>query len=588
VHVFLLALLEGDMQQNFIIIGMLAGGLGLFLLAVNMITDGLKSAAGHALRDMLGKWTRSPVHGIITGLSITAIVQSSSAVTVATIGFVNAGIISMHKALGVVYGSNIGTTMTAWLVAIIGFEINIEAFALPIIGIGMLLRLTGGESKRVPIGMTLMGFGLFFIGIDVLKDAFDGLVVAIDLNKFTVEGIWGVLMYLGIGFLMTVLTQSSSAAIAITLTAATGGIMGLYAAAAMVIGANVGTTSTAAIAVIGATSNAKRVAAAHIIFNVVTGLIALMILPLLFWVAQNTGDLLGLKNVPAVTLALFHTTFNILGVLLILPFSKHMAHFLDRRFVTQEEIEGRPRYLDKTVSITPILAVNALALELSRITTITRRMGLEALSSEFVPSMRIKRDYIATRKLSTAVAEFITRLGRENISEEISQQLAKVLRSEQHLLACAEQALEIASMQAKIKDITDKKLMEGLSRFRAEVVNLMKIANPEEAGFSFAECELQLERVQMAYDDVKAELLLAGAELKISIPVMIDVLDQNSRIRHMPREMVKAMHCLSELSMIAEVKEPEAKLESEVKVDESIQNNVIANITERDESQAGG
>lgn len=576
------------MQQNFIIIGMLAGGLGLFLLAVNMITDGLKSAAGHALRDMLGKWTRSPVHGIITGLSITAIVQSSSAVTVATIGFVNAGIISMHKALGVVYGSNIGTTMTAWLVAIIGFEINIEAFALPIIGIGMLLRLTGGESKRVPIGMTLMGFGLFFIGIDVLKDAFDGLVVAIDLNKFTVEGIWGVLMYLGIGFLMTVLTQSSSAAIAITLTAATGGIMGLYAAAAMVIGANVGTTSTAAIAVIGATSNAKRVAAAHIIFNVVTGLIALMILPLLFWVVQNTGDLLGLKNVPAVTLALFHTTFNILGVLLILPFSKHMAHFLDRRFVTQEEIEGRPRYLDKTVSITPILAVNALALELSRITTITRRMGLEALSSEFVPSMRIKRDYIATRKLSTAVAEFITRLGRENISEEISQQLAKVLRSEQHLLACAEQALEIASMQAKIEDITDKKLMEGLSRFRAEVVNLMKIANPEEAGFSFAECELQLERVQMAYDDVKAELLLAGAELKISIPVMIDVLDQNSRIRHMPREMVKAMHCLSELSMIAEVKEPEAKLESEVKVDESIQNNVIANITERDESQAGG
>lgn len=251
------------MQQSFIIAGMLAGGLGLFMLAVTMITDGLKSAAGHALRGMLGKWTRSPAHGILTGLTITAIVQSSSAVTVATIGFVNAGLISMHKSLGVIYGSNIGTTMTGWLVAIVGFKINVEAFALPMIGLGMLFRITGGESRRAHFGLALAGFGLFFIGIDVLKDAFDGLAAAIDLAEFTAEGITGVLLFTAIGFLMTVLTQSSSAAIAITLTAATGGVVGLYAAAAMVIGANVGTTTTAAIAVIGATANAKRVAGTY-------------------------------------------------------------------------------------------------------------------------------------------------------------------------------------------------------------------------------------------------------------------------------------------------------------------------------------
>ncbi|MDX2505609.1 MAG: Na/Pi symporter [Gammaproteobacteria bacterium] len=332
------------------------------MLAVTMITDGLKSAAGHALRNMLGKWTRSPAHGILSGLTITAIVQSSSAVTVATIGFVNAGLLSMYQALGVVYGSNIGTTMTAWLVAIIGFKINVEAFALPIIGLGMLLNLTGGESKRAPLGMALVGFGLFFIGIDVLQDAFDGLVATIDLNRFTVQGVWGVLMFVGIGFLMTVLTQSSSAAIAITLTATTGGVLGLYAAAAMVIGANVGTTSTAAIAVIGATSNAKRVAGAHIIFNVSTAIVALMTLPLLFLVVENTEKLLGLESVPAVTLAMFQTTFNILGVLLMFPLSRRLADFLEKRFVTQEEIEGRPRYLDKTVAVSPILAINALAL----------------------------------------------------------------------------------------------------------------------------------------------------------------------------------------------------------------------------------
>lgn len=555
------------MQQSLIIMGMLAGGLGLFMLAVTMITDGLKSAAGHTLRKMLGKWTRSPIHGIVTGLSITAIVQSSSAVTVATIGFVNAGLISMHKSLGIIYGSNIGTTMTGWLVALLGFKINVEAFALPMIGIGMLLRLTGSENKRAHLGFALAGFGLFFIGIDVLKNAFDGLVTMIDLTQFTVDGIAGVLMYTAIGFLMTVLTQSSSAAIAITLTAASSGVLGLYAAAVMVIGANVGTTSTAAMAVIGATSNAKRVAAAHILFNVITGIVALFLLPLLFWAVQSTEEL----PMPAITLALFHTAFNILGVALIFPLNKRLAHFLDRRFVTQEEIESRPRYLDKTVAVSPVLAVNALALELSRITTIVRRMSLEALSSEFVPSVRIRRDFIVARKLSNEVAKFITHLERGMLGEEVSEQLTKVLRTEQHLLACADQALEIARMQADVEDVTDEKIMKEISRYRAEVVSLMKMANPEEEDFSFAACELQLDVVQAAYDDVKEMLLHAGAALRIRIPVIIDILEQNSRIRRMPRQMVKAMHHLNEISMIAEVRLPEPELTLDSKQNQEIE-----------------
>ena len=545
------------MQQNLIIAGMLIGGLGLFMLSINMITDGLKSAAGHALRGMLGKWTRSPIHGVLSGLTMTAMVQSSSAVTVATIGFVNAGLISMHKSLGVVYGSNIGTTMTGWLVAMVGFRVNIEIFALPLIGIGMLLRLTGGESKRAPFGIALAGFGLFFIGIDVLRDAFEGLVLNIDLNQFSVVDIWGILLFVGIGFLMTVLTQSSSAAIAVILTAATGGVVDIHAAAAMVIGANVGTTSTAALAVIGATANAKRVAAAHIIFNVATGVVALLSLPVLFWSIQKIEELFAWQAIPAITLALFHTIFNIVGVMMILPLNKRLARFLDKRFVTQEEIEGRPQYLDKTVAVSPVLAVNALALELSRITTIVRRMSLEALSSEFVPSMRIKRDFIVTRNLSREVAKFITQLERGMLSKDVSEQLARVLRTEQHLWACADQALEIARMQAEVDVITDEKIIEGLSRFRADAVSLMKMANPEEESYSLSECELQLEKVQAAYVDVKEILLTAGAELRVTFPVVIAIIEQNERIRRLPRHMVRAMRYLSELSMIGNVTTPE-------------------------------
>jgi len=562
------------MQQSLITIGMLAGGVGLFLLAVHMITDGLKRAVGYALRDLLGKWTRSPVRGIVTGLSITALVQSSSAVTVATIGFVNAGLINLYQALGVVYGSNIGTTVTGWLVVMIGFEIKVETFAMPLIGLGMLLRITGGDSRRAHIGMALAGFGLFFTGIDVLKEAFEGLASNIDLGEFAVVGTAGILLHLAIGFLMTVLTQSSSAAIAITLTAVSGGLLGLHAAAAMVIGANVGTTSTAALAVIGATPNAKRVAAAHILFNVGTGVVALMILPLLFRVVEAAGALLEVENMPTVAVALFHTIFNILGVLLMLPLSNRLARFLSKRFVTHEEIEGRPKYLDKTVAVSPVLALNALSLELSRIATVTRRMALEALSTESAPGKRIVNDHLVAKNLSNAVAEFIAHLEKDILSDEVAAQLAKVLRAEQHLLTCANQAMAIARVQSELGEVTDIKLMDEIAHYHAEAVRLMKMANHEEEGFSFTDCDTQMQQVRDSYDSLKGSLLQAGAELRIPIPLMIDILEQNSRIRRMPRHMLRAMHYLGELSMTADVTLPEPTSEIDLDEEETKQGTV--------------
>ena len=545
------------MQQAIIITGMLLGGLGMFLLAVTMITDGLKATAGPALRDMLSNWTRSPLHGIFSGVAITAIVQSSSAVTVATIGFVNAGIINMRQALGIVYGSNIGTTMTGWLVAIIGFKINVDAFALPLIGLGMIMKMTGGENKRASIGLALVGFGLFFIGIDVLKDAFGGLVESIDLARFTLEGMAGVLMYFGIGFLITLLTQSSSAAIAITLTAATGGVLGINAAAAMVIGANVGTTSTAALAVIGATPNAKRVATAHILFNVGTGLVALLILPILFLIVKYAGEMLGLEDIPAITLALFHTIFNILGVLLIFPLSSRLADFLEKRFVTQEEMEGQPRYLDKIVAVSPPLAVNALALELSRVTAVVRRMGLEVLRHKKISNKRLSSDDMVVHKLSSSVAEFITHLEKEKLSQEVSEELALILRAQQHLLASADQAALFARMQADITAAEDDQLLAGIRDFHAEVASLIEMAKPGEVDFSYAGCERQLEQIQLHYDELKASLLKAGAELRIAIPLMIDVVEQNSRLRRMARQLVKAMNCLNDVFVTTHTVLPE-------------------------------
>ena len=535
------------MYQSFITVGMLAGGLGLFMLAVSMISDGLRLAAGHALRDMLGKWTKTPKQGIITGLTITAIVQSSSAVTVATIGFVNAGLINMYQALGVVYGANIGTTMTGWLVAIVGFKINIDAFALPIIGIGMILRLTGGESRRASLGFAMAGFGLFFIGIDVLKEAFEGLASLIDLQKISAEGISGILLFVGIGFMMTVLTQSSSAAIAITLTAATGGILNIEAAAAMVIGANVGTTSTAGFAVIGATPNAKRVAAVHVVFNLVTGVVALILLPVLFWVISFTGKFLGLEDIPAVTLAIFHTVFNILGVLIMWPLSARLTRFLESRFVTQEETESRPKYLDKTVAVSPMLALHALVLELTRISAVAQRMAMGALSSETAPGKRLAIDYLVVEKLSAAVANFITRLERGVINAEISRAISKIVAAEQHLLTSARLAFELAKVQSGMKMIEDEKLIACISKFRSEVVGFIELCNLQAEDFSFEKCKSQLQLVQISYEQSKDDLLNASAELRAPVPDTIEILEQNSRIRRMSRQIFKAVQQLNEL-----------------------------------------
>lgn len=547
------------MQQVIVTIGILIGGLGLFLLAVNMITDGLRLAAGSALRNILSKATLSPLRGILSGAGITAIVQSSSAVTVATIGFVNAGLLTLYQALGVVYGANVGTTATGWLVALIGFNIKIEAFALPLIGIGMILRLTGGDTRRSPLGLALAGFGLFFIGIDVLKEAFEGYATNVDLKRFTAEGVFGVLVFLVIGFFMTVLTQSSSAAIAITLTATTGGIVGPYAAAAMIVGANVGTTSTAVFSVIGATSNAKRVAAAHVIFNVGTGVVALILLPIMFGIVKSTSNLVGLEGIPVVTLALFHTTFNVLGVLLMWPVTSRLTNYLEQRFTSFEEIEGRSKYLDKTVAVSPVLALNALGLELGHIGDVARRMSKAAISTEKGLGRPMRSDRYIIRRLVVALGEFISHLERATMPKDIAAELPKVLRTSQYYVMTTELAVDIAKHQEEIGDILESELLTKISEFKADVVNLLDATDVQSEGFSLEDCEDQLSALNTSYDELKALILETGVESGMDIASMSALLEQNSNIRRLVTQMVKGARYLSRLFVVAKIKsQPES------------------------------
>ncbi|MBK6629802.1 MAG: Na/Pi symporter [Betaproteobacteria bacterium] len=205
------------------LIGGLAGGVGLFLLGMGLMTDGLKLAAGPALQRILAHSTKTPLRGLASGVLVTAAVQSSSAVTVAIIGFVNAGLLNLSQSLWVLFGANVGTTMTGWLVALVGLKFNIEVLALPLIGFGMLLRLSGEGSRRGALGTALAGFGVLFLGIDMLKDTFAGLSTEFTFPEGA--GVRDILVQVLIGLGLTVLMQSSSASLAIVLTAAQGGLL---------------------------------------------------------------------------------------------------------------------------------------------------------------------------------------------------------------------------------------------------------------------------------------------------------------------------------------------------------------------------
>lgn len=442
------------------------GGLALFMLAMEMMTNGLKNAAGHQLRHLLGHWTKTPLRGLAAGAIITGIVQHSGAVTVATIGFVNAGLLTLKHSLGVIFGSNIGTTMTGWLVSLVGFGFNIEAMALPLLAAGVGLRLVSRVPRTQFLGEALSGFALFFLGLSILKTALEGAA-----GGFTGGGMitsdYGMPMFLLIGLVATVLTQSSSASLAIVLTAAAGGLISLPDAAAAVVGANLGSTSTAALAALKATANARRLAIGHILFNLVTGAIALLIMPAMLWTVAELTLWLDLEANPAMSLAIFHTLFNVLGAAVMLPFTAPFARFLGRLFRSKEEDNGEPRYLDDTLITTPELAIGAVDQEMKRLIRHTRGLLRVCLDREGLNEAQIGPKAVAIGNLNAAITDYIGRLKAEKMQISIVEALAISLRTCRYLseaTALAPQLLtmrrlcsrtEFASMEARHHEYLD-------------------------------------------------------------------------------------------------------------------------------------
>ena len=491
-------------------IGFLIGGVGLFLLGMTLMTDGLKVAAGRTLKQLLERWTDSSVHGLLSGVLLTALVQSSSAVTVAAIGFVNAGMLTLERSVWVIFGSNIGTTMTGWLVALVGLKVNVALFAYPAIGIGMFLKITGMESRRGALGQAIAGFGVIFVGISVLKDAFTGVAQTIDISGLYSEGLLGVVTFVAIGFVMTLLTQASAAAISIALTAAAGNLIGLEPAAALVIGANIGTTSTALLASIGATPNAKRVAASHMVFNLLTGLVAIIIMPIMLSIVSSIETVMKLSPDVATSLALFHTVFNVLGVALIWPLTGRLVTWLQTRFVSLEEDLGRPRFLDKNALVVPSLALESLMLELSRLQEIAVSMVTTALAP--VPAKRqdLRQRLTVVESLSKGIGKYARSMYQAELPPSVSDALMHPYRALQHFEEVARIAVDLPQWRAE-RPALDPHTEHLLDRYLNTVSHELKaMTSPEPLPQDWSPKSARA-AIREAYGPLKVALLSAGS-----------------------------------------------------------------------------
>lgn len=503
----------------------LLGGLGLFLLGTWMMTDGLRHAAGAALRDILERWTSTALRGLMTGILVTALVRSSSAVTVATVGFVNAGLLTLNQAVWVVFGTNVGTTTTAWLVAVAGIGIDIAAFALPMLGVGMGMRMLAARRQRLAgIGQALAGFGAFFLGIDVLQQGFAGLAPRLAELDLPQGGLPAILVFVLLGTVLTLLTQASSAAIAIVLTATAGGAVPLDLAAAAVVGTNIGTTSTALLAALGATAPARRVAAAHIAFNLLTGAAALALLPQLAGASRWLAGAFGAGQDMPTVLAVFHTIFNLLGVALIWPVTRRMTAWLSRRFTRPEDALGHTRHLDATLMAVPELAVRALGREVARMTAIAASIPATGRGDRSGAEARER----AVGSLGREIRAFVARLQVQALPEAVARALPELVRAVHH-------AEDLAADAARLHETDAAARRAG----GAEILVLERITGDALRASEPEASRAAAERAENAYQAVKGRLLAAVAAGTLPVVAMDAALLHAQRLRRIAAAIAK-------------------------------------------------
>jgi phosphate:Na+ symporter len=481
------------------------GGVGLFLLGMSVMTTGLKALAGSGLRTTLGKAAATPLSGAFWGAFVTLIVQSSSATTMTTIGLVSAGLLTFSQGLGLVFGANVGTTGTGWLIALIGVRVSLTSYALPMIFLGAMVKLLG-RGRVSAAGAALAGFALVLFGLTTLQQGMGGLAERLhpsDLPAvFGADVSWwssisGALALIVIGLVMTAVMQSSTAAIAVTLSAYFAGAIALDQGCALIIGQNIGTASSSALAAIGASSTAKRLALAYVLFKVIAALIALALFPVtipLIVRASHTIDGVTL-------LAFYHTAYNVVGVAVLLPLIDWFTRLVER--ILPERESPLTRSLDPAALETPLAAEEGVRRTVAR--------SLKAMCESIGAALTAGKGAVSVAEAHDALRRaraFMSEASGPPESKEEEDRLTRTLHAldnASHLAEIAREEGEFESASGSPDDLRAATLCEEAMRHAAAIAGEVSDLpdGPDRAPLE-AEALGQLERCATTLRDLRA------------------------------------------------------------------------------------
>lgn len=460
----------------------LLGGLGIFLLGMKSMSDGMQAVAGSSLRRLIGVVTNNRLAATLVGIFVTCVVQSSSITTVMVVGFVNSGVMALSQAIGVIMGANIGTTITGWILVL-----KIGKYGLPILGAAAFGYLFSKNERRRYTAMAIMGVGMVFFGLELMKDACAIIKQMPDFEEwfslFNADTYLGVLKCALVGCVMTTLVQSSSATLGITISLASQGVISYETAAALVLGENIGTTITALFASLGATTNARRAAYFHVIFNMLG---VLWITAIFSWYVKLVPQIVdvdvlqqeivdGEVTFPGTTAAIAatHSIFNVINTLIFLPFVPLFVKFL-QRIVPSKDYKEKPRLTDLDIRMleTPLLAIEQSQKEIERMGDGCLKMlsWLGELREQSAPDTsladRLKKREEVLDHMQDEIAEFVTKLLSGNVPHSVSEEGRRQIRI----------ADEFESISDYIQDLDkfDRKLRKAGYRFTETQLESLK------------------------------------------------------------------------------------------------------------------
>lgn len=467
------------METNTFDFWLFIAGLGTFLFGMYHLETGLKGLAGKSLKTIIKKFTNHPLKGIATGALVTAILQSSSLVTLLVVAFLGSGLISFKNSLGVVFGANLGTTVTAWIVAALGFKIDVSEFSYPFLAVGTLTYLLMDTRPTLKnLGSFFIGFGLLFLGLDFMKLAIEQLAQNVNFTEYAQFGLW---VFVLIGLVITALIQSSSAMIVIVLSALNAQMIDIHQSLSLIIGANIGTTSTLVLASVKGTSDKKRLATANVIFNVVAGSVFFFFQDYLIDFALNIANI----SEPLMELVLLNTLLNLTGIILFYPFLKLLAKLMKKVFTSKSKQLFSKHIINVNPQVTD-LAIVAVNKQIEDIYLLTSHYLLQHISINFNKTksqnfiktlikteVNPKAGYFDLKQMEDEVSAFYNQIQKSNLAQTEAKQLSGLMLKLRALVYSAKNTKDILKNIEEIKISEDqlaKHILGELERFVAQKI----------------------------------------------------------------------------------------------------------------------